>query len=277
MTHDLSEIEYNYFCKKVLQLTGLDLANYKAEQTQRRMRTVMMRFKVPTYGALIRLLEQNTTARQEFRDFFTINVSEFFRDPEFFEELRQVWIPRLLDGRKETTLRIWSAACSIGAEPYSLAMLMEHYFPGQAYQILATDIDRTALDQARHGGPYPEAYFNRLPIQLQERYFHKKDDGYYIDAKLQAWINFRPHDLQQGPFGQRFDLLVCRNIIIYFTLEAKRNLYYNLAQSLRPHGILFLGGSEFINQPERYGLRSLSGPFYGVSQTSSLQRNPASS
>jgi chemotaxis protein methyltransferase CheR len=266
MSQELTDLEYAYFCKKILQLTGLDLTNYKTEQTQRRLRTIMVRFKVPGYTALARHLETNPTARQEFRDFFTINVSEFFRDPEFFEEIRKVWLPRLIELRKDHALRMWSAACSIGAEPYSLAITMEQYFPGQPYQILATDIDRTALEQAKRGGPYPETYFNRLPVPLQERYFVRKEDGFYVDPKLQAWINFRPHDLQQGPFGQRYDLLVCRNIIIYFTVEAKQALYRNLAMSLRPGGILFLGGSEFINRAEQYGLRNLSGPFYTAIQ-----------
>ncbi|MEI6045055.1 MAG: protein-glutamate O-methyltransferase CheR [Chloroflexota bacterium] len=262
MNLDPTNPEYLYFCKRILQLTGLDLTNYKAEQTQRRLRTIMLRFKVFNYDALLVHLEQNPSERQEFRDFFTINVSEFFRDAQFFEELRRVWLPPLLDQRKETTLRCWSAACSIGPEPYSLAILMEYYFPGHPYKILATDLDRTALEQARRGGPYPETYFNRLPLQLQGLYFQQKEDGYYVAPKLQAWINFRLHNLLQGPFTQRYDLLVCRNVIIYFTLEAKQALYRNLAISLRPGGILFLGGAEFINNPKQYGLRSLNGPFY---------------
>lgn len=274
MSSDLTELEYIYFCKKILQLTGFDLSSYKEEQTRRRLRTIMLRFKVSNYIALIRLLEHNPSARQEFRDYFTINVSEFFRDPEFFEELRKTWLPRIIGNRKETTIRIWSAACSIGPEPYSLAMMLEYYFPAQPYQILATDVDRTALEHAKRGGPYPETYFNRLPVVIQERFFQKKEDGFYIDPKLQAWINFRPHDLQQGIFGQRYDLVVCRNVIIYFTQEAKKTLYPNLAMSLRPNGILFLGGAEFINQPEQYGLRNLGGPFYTAIQTSSLRLKP---
>jgi chemotaxis protein methyltransferase CheR len=266
MNHDATEAEYLYFCKKILQLTDLDLTNYKTEQTQRRLRTIMLRFKISNYTDLIHHLEQHPDACQEFRDFFTINVSEFFRDLALFEELRKIWLPPLLQQRKDSALRCWSAACSIGPEPYSIAMMMEYYFPKYQYKILATDIDRTALDQARRGGPYPDTYFNRLPIQLQERYFQQKEDGYYVDPKLQAWVNFRQHNLQQGGFLQRYDLLLCRNVIIYFTNEAKQALYRNLALSLRPGGILFVGGAEFINNPEQYGLRSLSGPFYTIAQ-----------
>ncbi len=258
------DLEYDFLCKKVLELTGLDLSGYKLQQTQRRLRALMVHFKVPNQVALIRLLEHNPATRQEFRDFFTINVSEFYRDNELFEELRKVWLPRLVSQRKEQTLRIWSAACSIGQEPYTLAMILENDFPNQPYQILATDLDRVALARARKGGPYTEHLFNKLPIELQERYFQKREDGFYVDAKLHNWINFRPHDLQQGPFAGRYDLIVCRNVIIYFTNEVKQALYYNLAQSLRPNGILFLGGSEIISRPQQYGLRLLSGPFYAA-------------
>jgi len=262
MNDNPTELEYAYLTKRVLQLTGLDLSGYKQEQTQRRLRALMLRFRVTGYAALVHLLEHNPTRCQEFRDFFTINVSEFFRDAEFFEDLRRVWLPLVLEKHPTRNLRIWSAACSIGPEPYSLAMLLEYYFPGQSYNILATDIDRTALAHARQGGPYPEVAFNKLPASLQERYFQKRDNGYYLDNTLQSWITFRPHDLQQGLFGQRYDLVVCRNVIIYFTAQVKRSLYPNLALSLRPGGILFVGGAEFIYHPEQYGLRSLSGPFY---------------
>nr|MDA8187398.1 hypothetical protein [Dehalococcoidales bacterium] len=115
------DVEYSYFQKKVLALTGLDLSLYKSEQMRRRLSTIMTRSGAQNLFEYYRIISQDLARRQEFRDFVTINVSEFFRIPEKFEYLRRNVLPTLLASRRQ--LRVWSAGCSNGAEPYSLAIL----------------------------------------------------------------------------------------------------------------------------------------------------------
>src|ERR671928_267853 len=143
--------DFQAFRKQAYRITGLDLTSYKAPQMQRRLLALLARVQVKSFAEYARLLERDAIRRQEFRDYVTINVSEFFRDAERFGELERRVLPELLATAGSRGLKVWSAGCSMGAEPYSLAMLLRELGPGRHHQVLATDIDQTILNRAQEG------------------------------------------------------------------------------------------------------------------------------
>jgi chemotaxis protein methyltransferase CheR len=254
--------EYSYVKREVLKLTGVDLNNYKAPQVQRRLKTFLLRSGYDSWTRFFRALRDDQVAIGELNDYLTINVSAFFRDPEKFECLRDSILPELLRGR--TTLRVWSAGCSHGHEPYSLAILLcEATGLYRRHQILATDIDHSALDRAKAGGPYSTDEVANVPSDLLSRYFKKvSEDSYQVIDVMRRKITFRYHNILSDPFESRFDLIVCRNVVIYFRAEAKDQLYRRFYDALSPGGVLFLGGTEFLSKASEIGFTSAGFSFY---------------
>jgi len=143
------EMDYRYFKKKVLEKSGIDLDAYKSRQMQRRIREISEKGGFSTLRGYWHFLEKNPREYDRFLDHITINFSEFFRDPDCFQELEKRILPELLN--KTPNLRIWSAACATGEEPYSLAIILEESYPQVATRVLATDVDEAALRKAKIG------------------------------------------------------------------------------------------------------------------------------
>ena len=156
--------------------------------------------------------------------------------------------------------RIWSAGCSIGAEPYTLSILLDELAPTQPHYILATDLDRGVLSRAKSRGPYTQEDIHNVSMARRSSYFEASGPPFFVKERTSRWIEFHEHNLLSDPYQQNFDLIVCRNVVIYFTAETKSQLYTGFYQALRPGGILFLGGTEIIPRPQEIGFRS-----YGVS------------
>ena len=165
------------------------------------------------------------------------------------------------EDRQEHGLKLWSAGCSIGAEAYTLAMLMSEAAPLQSYSLLATDLDRGALEKARARGPYAEEDILNLH-PAQRRKYLTPAAPYYVSESLQKRIRFEEQDLLLDQFETGFDLIICRNVVIYFTAEAKDALYARFCAALRPGGILFLGGTEIMSGPAKYGFQNFGISFY---------------
>ena len=142
--------DYDRFKQKVLALTSLDLDIYRQPQLQRRLQSVLKKCGISTLEAYFQFLLDNPQARLDFKSNITVNTTEFFRDTEQFERLRTMFLPELIQSRSQM-LRFWSAGCSIGAEAYTLAMMMREYFPQAAFSLLATDRTRRRSIQARGG------------------------------------------------------------------------------------------------------------------------------
>jgi chemotaxis protein methyltransferase CheR len=243
----------------------IDLANYKDEQMKRRLDSWLVRVHANTWNEYLSLISSNSAERERFREYLTINVTEFFRDPNRWTTLQQDILPYLIkssaQNRLAGELKLWSAGCSIGAEAYTLAVMMSEAFPLQKFSLLATDLDRGALLKARSRGPYMESDLRNLDAIQRQKYFTPAVP-YYITESLQKNIHFEEQDLLADPFGSRFDLIICRNVVIYFTNEAKELLYAKFAEALRPGGILFLGGTEIISGPIKYGFQNTGISFY---------------
>lgn len=257
----LDDVGYAQFQRTVKRLIGVDLASYRQGQMRRRLEALVQRVGSGNFTEYAKLLERDPARLQEFRDYFTINVTEFFRDAERFRYLETKVLPALLASR--SGLRVWSAACSTGPEPYSVAMLLKELSPLGAHKVLATDVDRTVLDRARRGDGYLAADVrNVTPPRLQRCFTTAPNGTYAVKPEIKALVEFREHDLLGPAPGQQFDLVLCRNVVIYFTDDAKRGLYERLANALRPGGALFVGGTEMIPGASALDLASAGPSFY---------------
>lgn len=237
------------FKRQIAPWVKLDLEQYKPRQMERRIRAMMTRAKVPTLPEYLELLKDDPEHLQDFINGLTINVSEFFRNPEKFEELERFVLPDLLD--RFERLRIWSAGCSSGAELASIAIVLDRLGCLERTDLVGTDIDRGILDRAREGVFYPYETKNLTAHDL-DRYFiplpgHGMEAGRIrLVPELLGRMEFQVQNLLTDPPLQACHLIVCRNVVIYFTQESKDKLYRNLFNALVKNGILFIGGTERI-------------------------------
>lgn len=250
---------YPVFRKAVLDLTGIDLDCYKGTQMERRLQTIMRRVGVADLSAYARLLMATPSRVKEFQDFLTINVSEWVRNPEKFEELQKSILPDLL--KRSPKLKIWSAGCSNGSEPYSVAMLLDELDPMGRHQILATDLDEEILKVAR-AGVYTDKDIRGVSLARRTRYFVQDGERFTVRPELRSRVQFERQNLLSDPFPTDVDLVLCRNVVIYFTEEAKDELYRRFHRALKPGGILFVGGTESLLKARELGYASVSPFFY---------------
>lgn len=250
---------YEWFIKAFHPKSGLDLNFYKQNQMERRIRSFMASHNHKTFPDFIKALEQDKVLFDAFFKHLTINVTQFFRDTNQWKTLREVILPKLLE--KKTPLKIWSAGCSSGQEPYTMAITLMEYFPQARFSILASDIDVNVLEQAKKG-IYKEADFASTGPEIIKKYFTPVDGGYQIKDQVKRAVTFQRQNLLTDRFDSGFDLLACRNVVIYFTEEAKDMLYRKFANSLNPGGILFTGSTEHLFGMNHLGFKLISSFFY---------------
>lgn len=234
---------------------GLEIGGIRDAQLQRRISSFSRRTGITDEADLIGQLRRDPELRGKLIDALTINVTSVFRNASSWELLRSEFMPKF--GRR---IKMWSAGASTGAEAYSMAISAKE--SGQVADIIATDIDDRSLDRARIGR-YPNQELNECPRELRDKYFTQDGDGWVVDPTLRKNIRFKKHDLLAEPVvGSRFDLIACRNVVIYFSREAQIDLHRRLAEALRPGGVLFIGGAERIADPDALGLEPRERPFY---------------
>ena len=311
---------YEKFKKDILQLAGIDLNSYKEKQMRRRINTLITKNNVKTYNDYVALIKKDKEKFDQFINFLTINVSEFYRNPDQWKILEgqvfpelikkfgknlKIWsaacstgdepyslvmalsrqVPlanikkdkekfdqfinfltinvsefyrnpdqwKILEGQVfpelikkfGKNLKIWSAACSTGDEPYSLVMALSRQVPLANIKIIATDIDNQVLDTARMG-LYNEKSIASVPDDLKKKYFTKVGSSYQISDEIKKRVEFKKHDLLKDPYPSGCNLIVCRNVVIYFTEEAKDVIYQKFHKALQPGGVLFIGSTEQI-------------------------------
>lgn len=250
---------YEFLKARVLSLLGVDLGSYKESQMRRRLGGLLERLGISSFQEYAARLEKEERLRREFLDFITINVSEFFRNPDRFRELETMILPDLY--RRDRPFRAWSAGTANGAEAYSLAILLFEHPPLRGARVLATDIDRQMLEQAREG-IYTEQDLKNVDPARRKRFFRPDGDRYRVTDALRSLVEVRRHDLLRDPYPTDLDLIVCRNVIIYFTDEAKAHLFRGFRSSLREGGVLFLGGTESFFNSRDYGFETIRPFFY---------------
>lgn len=244
-----------YFEKWVLKEYNIDLSAYKPNQLHRRILSLMSRVGVNSVEEYIDLLKSSAAQKQKFLDFITINVTEFYRNPEIFEDLKAHLKNELLKNNK--SLKIWSAACSVGAEPYSIAMILDELDPHGRHKIIATDIDSTILNKAKEG-IYSTAEIKNVSETNLNKYFTKSGDKYIINNNIKSMVTYKKHDLILENYERDFDLVVCRNVVIYFNSDIKDKIYQKFSDSIRPGGLLFVGATESIYNYKDYKFEKAS-------------------
>lgn len=250
---------YDEFRTTLLTKTGIDLDCYKGTQMERRLQTIMRRVGLSDLSAYARLLARDPVRLKEFQDFLTINVSEWLRNPEKWDELKSEILPMLR--RESPRPKFWSAGCSNGSEPYSLAMLLDEIDPTGPAQILATDLDEEILKVAR-AGIYNEKDLRNVSPARRARYLIERDGLFTVKPELKAKISFTRQNLLADPFPTDLDMILCRNVVIYFTEAVKDELYRKFHRALRPGGLLFVGGTESLLRAREFGFESISPFFY---------------
>jgi chemotaxis protein methyltransferase CheR len=252
-------MDYEGFKVEIYKMTSINLSFYKEKQMKRRLDSLIKKNNIETYEDYIKALKINKVIFNEFINYLTINVSEFYRNPEQWQILEKEIIPILLS--KSKTLKIWSAACSTGDEPYTLVMVLNKFFPFNKIKILATDIDKEAINKAKEGR-YGYKSVENLPVEFQNKYFIKEGDMFKIKDEVKNCVEFRQHNLLLDSYPEDMDLIVCRNVLIYFTEEAKNEIYKRFNTALKNEGILFVGSTEQIILSGKYNFKSLRTFFY---------------
>lgn len=251
---------YEAFKADVFRLTKIDLSSYKEKQMRRRIDSLIRKNGCESYDAYVKLLKSDTDAFDEFINFLTINVSEFYRNPEQWDLLVKEFIPELID-KFGSNLNIWSAACSTGDEPYSLVMALSKYIDLSKIKVHATDIDKQVIETAKRG-LYSEKSIANVPPEYIKRFFTQIGKSYQISDEVKRCVDFRQHNLLSDPYPKNCDLIVCRNVLIYFTDEAKRDVYLKFASSLKEQGILFIGSTEQVTEYKQIGYKRRYSFFY---------------
>ena len=231
---------------------GVDLSQYHQNFLFRRLRLRLQTTKSKDYLDYIKLLREAPEECNHFLDTLSINVTEFFRDPEVFEAFKKTVLSELI-ARKEASqhrvVRIWSAGCASGEEPYSIAISAKEATkdrPGFLIKILGTDIDNDALEKARKA-EYPEKELGKIKQDVLKKYFIRLDNqGYRVKDEIRQLVKFENCNLSSEPSFKLLDAIFCRNVLIYLSHTQKDALYHKFNQLLNPGGYLVLSKVEML-------------------------------
>ena len=253
--------DYESFKTEVLKMSTIDLNLYKERQMKRRIDSLISKNGFKGYNEYVQALKKDKQLYSDFINYLTINVSEFWRNPEQWKTLENDILPKLFT-KFGKPLKIWSAASSTGDEPYSLVMLLSKYMPLNKIKIFATDIDTTVMNTAKVG-MYNIKSLKGLPDEFLKKYFTKvTDQTYQISDEIKRCVTFKQHNLLKDKYPDDMDLIVCRNVVIYFTEEAKEQVFKGFNKSLKTEGVLFVGSTEQIIQSQKIGFKPQHSFFY---------------
>jgi len=264
----VTPMDYEFLRKFLKERSGLDLSSDKQYLVESRLIPLARRAGLPGITELVQKIKGGSDPlTAEVVEAMTTNETFFFRDKVPFDHLREAVIPELLKARaSRRSLRIWCAASSTGQEPYSIAMCLKEIGPalaGWRVEILATDLSQAVLEKSR-AGVFSQFEVQRgLPIQMLVKYFSQVGELWQLNADIRAMIQHRQLNLLQD-FSHlgTFDVIFCRNVLIYFDQDAKIGIFERLARMLEPDGVLALGAAEsvvgisdaFKPYPDRRGL-----------------------
>ncbi|MBQ6637836.1 MAG: protein-glutamate O-methyltransferase CheR [Lachnospiraceae bacterium] len=252
------EYSYEQFKKEIYRMTDIDLDSYKEKQMKRRIDSLLSSKGMKDYYEFLRLLKNDPKVLEEFIEYITINVSEFFRNPEQWAYLEKEVLPKLC---VKNDLKIWSAACSTGDEPYTVSMIMKKKYPENHFLLMATDIDEKAISMAK-AGEYSKKSIVNVPAEYKEFFTLTEQGKYAVSKDVKKTVNFRKHNLFKDVYPKNVDLLICRNVLIYFTEEKKEEIFRKFYQSLSKGGVLFLGNTEQVIDYRLIGYERIAPFFY---------------
>lgn len=227
--------------------------NFLSRRVEVRLRTLNLN----SYKEYAEILKNDEKEQQKLRTELTIHVTHFFRDKEFYDAFKDEIIP-LLKNKKE--IKIWSAGCSTGEEPYSIVICFKEKLgenlENKKISIIAQDYCQDTIEKAKIG-EYEEYQFREMPIEYKEKYFEKINEKYKVKEDLKKYVKFETADiLREKP--RNLDIIICRNTVIYFEAETKAKLYVDFYDILNKEGIFILGKTETINGPAREKFKVLN-------------------
>ncbi|HEV8123682.1 MAG TPA: protein-glutamate O-methyltransferase CheR [Gemmatimonadales bacterium] len=248
---ELNDPGFERLSRRILQFAGFTTDAYKPRVLRRRIAVRMRANNVHTYEEYLAILDRAPEEYQKLADALTINVTKFFRNPELWARMRELVIPELWK-ILQRPITVWSAGCASGEEPYTLAMLFaQARGPLDRIRIDATDIDRVCLERAS-AGVYPMSVFSETPAEIVEAYTTPLGEGRQVVPRLREIVAVNRLDLtREAPRNPPYDMIVCRNVLIYFDRVMQERLFAIFADSLRAGGFLVLGKVETIMGPTR--------------------------
>ncbi|MDO8211403.1 protein-glutamate O-methyltransferase CheR [Conexibacter sp. CPCC 206217] len=248
--------DYTSFCEGIRALTSIDLLQYKRGQMERRIRSFAQRRGESDLTVYLGLLRRDRGELEEFLDRVTINVSQLWRNPEQWTVLEREILPELIARSSAGRVRAWSAGCSYGAEAYTLAALFRQLDQRTRAEIVGTDIDRRMVERAKLGR-FSDEDARSASRTVLERWFARDGDEWQASRELRALTRFEVGDLLRvQPRREAYDLVLCRNTVIYFTEDVRDALHERLVTSIRPGGYFVIGSTERVSRPRELGLVS---------------------
>ena len=255
MKSEITPQEYEAFKSFLQDACGILLGDNKQYLVKSRLRRIMEENKLSTLGDLLDRVKRTgrSSLKEVVIDAMTTNETLWFRDNHPFRILQEKLLPEFGDRKSAQSLRIWSAACSTGQEPYSVAMIIEEFRrqrPGRLrdVKITATDISKSVLEVARRGEYEMIAIGRGLSPERQKQFFTPAMNGsWQIRPQIKSMVEFRELNLLERYMLGKFDIVMCRNVLIYFSAELKKDILTRIHATLNPGGYLILGASESLN------------------------------
>ena len=255
--------DYELFKKHFYTLSSIDLNLYKEKQMKRRITSLIEKRGYTQYTPFFDAMKTDKALYNIFINYLTINVSEFYRNPVQWEMFERRILPEIQTYKKSLdSLKIWSSACSTGDEPYTIAMILNKHVPIEKIKILATDIDTGAMDKAKQG-VYTGRSIKDLPVEFLKKHFTQVgEDAWRISDTIKNCVEFKQMNLLKDAYPKEQDIIVCRNVLIYFTEEAKDQMFADFSRALVQRGVLFIGSTEQIIGYQKFGYKPIETFFY---------------
>lgn len=250
----LTTQDYNAFRLFLEDASGIVLGDNKHYLVTSRLTRLMVEQSIESFSVLMQRIKSDSKLRNRIMDAMTTNETSWFRDNYPFDILKEQLLPEFAK-KQARQVRIWSAASSTGQEAYSLSMIVNEYLqkhpgslPVNGVQIQGTDISPTVIEQARKGIYEGVAISRGLSDERKKRYFSQVETGWQVKEDIRKRVSFRELNLMQSYASLgKFDIIYCRNVLIYFSADLKRDILSRMARALTPGGFLVLGGSESIS------------------------------
>jgi chemotaxis protein methyltransferase CheR len=243
----LEDVAYQKMKKLLNETVGLDFNGYREEYLKRRFSIRLRATGTETYRRYVRYLQKNPDEYNRVIDNLVINYTSFFRDKDVYGYLEKSVLPRLFKSNK---VRIWSAGCATGEEPYSLAILVHNLLGKKVsnydIKISASDLDEDALDKAVRA-EYSKKQLNDTADSVINKYFSINGETYQVKDFVKQLVSFEKHDLMKPALRKGFDLILCRNVMIFFSRESQQQIHMHFYNALREGGYLVIGKAEVLS------------------------------
>lgn len=249
----------------LFERSTLDINNYKDKCIKRRIAVRVRANGCKTAEEYVDLLKRRTSELENLLKTLTINVTQFFRNPFAFDKIRDEIFPLIFKQKaeeKDSSLKIWSVGCSSGEEPYTLAIILKEYFKKELMRfpvaIVATDFDAEVIAKAKEG-IYQEKSLEEVPVYLKEKYFIPLEGGNFrIAPQIKELVTFKRRNILQDDLHEKQDLIICRNMLIYFSREQQGAILDKLTNFLTMDGFLVLGKAETLVSNSRNNFKTVS-------------------